>query len=99
MFLTEGPSIGLSGREISGPRVYLLIPYPPWGRGVSPRSHVPKENFTSLRNSQILEKFTGFLRCNKCFYGSKSTRNTVSDFILKGEIVKIFAPAVGYSQY
>ncbi len=53
----RGQGIGLSGREISGPRVYLLIPYPPGGRGVSPRSHVPKENFTSLRNSQIFEKF------------------------------------------
>ena len=70
--VTYPPTIGLNRREIRGPRVYLLIPYPPWGRGVSPRSHGDKENLTVIRAIiflcffkdclRILYRFKGFTR-------------------------------------
>ena len=37
-YLSFGTSIGLKNKKKSGPRVYLLIPYPPGGWGV-PRQY------------------------------------------------------------
>ena len=89
--------IGLYRREIHGPRVYLLIPYPPGGRGVSPRSHGDKENLTVIRAIiflcffkdflRILYRFKGFTRV----YRARNYQKTKGNHTKTQRKLKIFA--------